>query len=362
MQSAERNKRILVICPHPIGRVPGQRLKFEQYYKSWEDAGYEVVVKPFMNDHFQDIVYKQGKLVQKVIRTIGAYLNRFSLLFSIRKYDIVYVFLWVTPFGPPLFEILVKQLAKKLVYDIDDLVYLKKTSPANRFISIFKSSRKIFYMLKNAGHVFVSTQKLLDKAKQYNKNISVVPATIDMSGYPLRTVSANKKTVIGWSGSHTTSKYLHLLDDVLKRISAQYDVSIHVMGDPDFSIDGLNNIELVHWSPANEIPALMKFDIGLHPVPDEEWTLGKSGGKLVQYMAAGLPIIATNNVPNAAAVEDGVTGFLVTTDEEWFEKISLLITDAEARNAMSHRSYERAVAKYSIDNYTNVYLNAFENV
>jgi len=103
MPSDEKNRRILVICPHPIGYVPGQRLKFEQYFEAWVAAGYQVDVSPFMSEKMQQIVYLQGHLPAKIGGTLGGYIRRLKDLFRVRKYDIVYVFLWGTPFGPPFF-------------------------------------------------------------------------------------------------------------------------------------------------------------------------------------------------------------------------------------------------------------------
>src|SRR5438445_5805063 len=123
MTPKDETKKILVICPHPVGFAPGQRLKYEQYFSDWKKNGYQVDVKPFMSVPFQKIVYKKGFFLNKVWGTVLGYLKRIKDLFIIPRYDLVYVFLWVTPFGPPFFELLVSKLAKKMLYDIDDLVF-----------------------------------------------------------------------------------------------------------------------------------------------------------------------------------------------------------------------------------------------
>src|SRR5689334_5541209 len=103
MQSEKRNKKILILCPHPVGYVPGQRLKYEQYFDIFKENGYEITVSPFMSESFQKIVYKKGKVLKKMYWTIIGYLRRIRDLFRIRKYDVVYVFLWVAPFAPNIF-------------------------------------------------------------------------------------------------------------------------------------------------------------------------------------------------------------------------------------------------------------------
>lgn len=361
MQLEKRNKKILVICPHPPGYVPGQRLKFEQYFDSWRNNGFDVEVSSFMSEHMQQIVYKKGYLTSKIAGTIKGYLRRLNDLFKIRKYDIVYLFLWSTPFGPPISEWIIRKLARKMIYDIDDLIYQADSSPNNRLIKKLKSSSKVDFLMKNADHVLVSTDKLLKYTQKFNDNVSLIPATIDVNKYNIPKSKKTNTIVIGWSGSHTTSKYLHLLDGVLKYISNKHEIKIMVMGDKNFAIEGVD-IELINWSADTEVQSLQQFDIGLHPIPDEEWVYGKSGGKLVQYMAAGIPTVASAIGPNFKAIKEGYNGFLVNTDEEWIEKLEILIKDHELRKLLGANAKKLAVDQYSIEANLYKYLSVFKTL
>lgn len=361
MPSEKRSKRILVLCPYPMGCAPGQRLKFEQYYDSWRANGFEVEVSPFMSDEMQKIVYKKGHLFAKIAGTIRGYLRRYRDLFRVGKYDIVYVFLWITPFGPAITEWLIRARAKKMVYDIDDLVYMGRTSRYNKFIRFLKSASKINFLIKRSDHVLVSTDELSSYSARFNKNLSMIPATIDIKKYPYPKKLMPGTVVIGWSGSQTTSKYLHLIDPVLKYLKANYDVRIMVMGDDDFELAGVD-IELLHWTAESEITNLQKFDIGLHPLPDEQWAYGKSGGKLVQYMAAGIPIVATALGPNFKVIQDGYNGFLVTGEQEWIERLVLLITDHELRKKMGENSRRFAAENSSVEANAGKYLAVFDKL
>lgn len=361
MQSEKQNKKILVLCPYPTGYVPGQRLKFEQYYSDWRENGFELEISPFISEKTQKILYKRGHLFGKVMGTLAGYMRRFRDLLRIPQYDIVYIFLWATPFGPPITEWLIRRVAKKQVYDIDDLVYIVKTSKHNRFIKPLKSSSKINFLIKNSDHVLVSTDELVAYTKKFNQNLSLIPATIDVKKYKFPGEHQSDAVVIGWSGSQTTSKYLHLIDDVLKYIFQKYRVKIMVMGDDDFVLEGVD-IELLHWTAETEVANIQKFDIGLHPLPDEKWAYGKSGGKLVQYMAAGLPIIATAIAPNYKVIEDGYNGFLVKNDKEWIEKLELLIKDAQLRKQMGCNSRKFAEEHSSVEANAHKYLAVFNQV
>jgi len=313
-----------------------------------------------MSEDMQKIVYLKGYFFQKITGTIGGYLRRVGDLFRIRRYDIVYLFLWATPFGPPISEWMIRKLVRKIVYDIDDLIYKAESSPNNKFVKYLKSAAKVDFSMQHADHVLVSTDKLFNYTKQFTPNVSQIPATIDVKKYSFSKTANLDKVVIGWSGSHSTSKYLHLLDNVFRQILIRHsNVKIMVMGDKTYNVDGCD-IELVEWTAKTEIPNLQQFDIGLHPVPDEEWVYGKSGGKLVQYMAAGIPIVASAIGPNFKAIKDGDNGFLVKTDEEWISKLELLITDAVLRKQMGVNSKKRAVEFYSVEANLDKYLAAFK--
>lgn len=350
-------KSILFIVPYPHNTAPSQRLKFEQYYPDFEKQGYKIYTAPFISDSFWKIIYTKKLYAWKAAYTISGYLKRFALLFRVNRYDVVYVHLWGTPFGLPIFEWLLRKLSKKLIYDIDDLIYKGDSSPGNKFIRFFKSSRKVDFLMCNADKVLISTDKLLSYAGRFTNKLSLIPATIDVEKYKFKKELNLDKIVIGWSGSHTTSKYLHLLDNVLKKISTRPDVKIVVMGDSEFSIDGVN-VDLVEWSADTEMRNIQQFDIGLHPIPDEEWVYGKSGGKLVQYMAAGLPIVASAIGPNFKAIKDGYNGFLVSDEQAWYDKLELLITDANLRSQMGLNSKETAIESYSIEANFSKYMDA----
>lgn len=347
------------MVPYPFDTAPSQRLKFEQYYTALEKSGYTLTCDPFIDQRFWKIIYQQGRYLQKLRYTMLAYLRRFFLLWKVGQYDIVYVHLWATPFGPALYERLLRLLAKKIIYDIDDLIYKGGSSPNNRMISFLKTSWKVDYLMRRADHVLVSTPKLLAYTRQFTHHVSVIPATIDVNKYQEKALSTAGPVVIGWSGSHTTSRYLHLLDRVFKELAGRHSIKIKVMGDQDFVIDGLD-IELLAWSAEQEVAHLMDFDIGVHPLPDEEWVYGKSGGKLVQYMAVGIPIVASAIGPNFIAIKDGYNGFLVSTEDEWLLKLELLITDEKLRRAMGNNAKTLARENYSVEANLDKYLQVFK--
>ena len=352
-------KKLLVLCPFPENEVPGQRLKYEQYFDSWREAGFELTVKSFVSEKFMKIIYQPGNFHLKFWYTLLGYLKRTALLFSLRKYDVVYSFLWVTPFGPPIFESFVAALSRRLIYDIDDLVFLKHESKANRFISFLKGRSKPIYLMKKAEHVITCTPYLDQFVRKYNPNTTDISSTVDTDKryIPVNSYQNDHQIVIGWSGSHSTAKYLYLLADVLKELAKEVDFKLLVMGDKSFHIEGVN-VEAMDWKEQIEIPTLQRFDIGLYPLPFEEWVLGKSGLKAIQYMALGVPTIATDIGTIHRIILHNENGLLIRDNnpELWKEAIRRLVSDAALRKSWGEKARGKIVSDYSIAANKETYL------
>lgn len=351
-----RRKKILVLCPHPLGYAPGQRLRYEQYLDSFREAGYGVDVSSFMTEAFQKMVYKKGRNLEKVFWTLLGYLRRIRDLFRLRHYDIVYVFLWVTPFGFPVFERIAKALSRKIVYDIDDLIYSKTKSKANPIISGIKGRNKPVYLFKKADHVITSTLTIEEFAKQFNEHVSNIPVSVNTKAYAPKTdYTVKGKIVLGWSGSLSTSPYMHLLDEMLLELKKEIDFKLVILGDPNFYIEGLD-IEALNWSEEKEVATISRFDIGLYPLPDEEWVHGKGGGKALQYMALGVPTVATAIGMNLRIIQNLENGLLVRTEAEWLAAIKQLYRSQALREKIGKNGVATVKQSYSIEANKNTYL------
>lgn len=305
-----------------------------------------------------DVVYKKGYTLSKILFTLKRYVKRIGLLFTIHRYDIVYVHLWCTPFGLPLYEWLVKKLSARLIYDIDDLVFLKNINHENKFLALLKGKNKPVYLMKHANHVITCTPYLDAIAQKYNINTTDISSTINTDTYvPVNNYSNDHQLVIGWSGSHTTSQYLYLLKDVLLELQKEIPFKLLVMGDANFNIPGLN-IEALAWKEEYEIATLQKMDVGVYPLPlNEQWVLGKSGLKALQYMALGIPTIATDVGCNNRVIENGVSGFLILNDSEWLNTLKLLCLDANLRKTIGKEARLKVERQFSIKHTAPVYLD-----
>jgi glycosyltransferase involved in cell wall biosynthesis len=355
-------KKILVICPHPVNVAPGQRLKYEQYFAHWEKHGYEVKVSPFFSNRMQSILYNKSNKLEKIFWVLRAYVKRIVTAFTLKQYDLVYIFLWVTPFGYPLMERLYISINKNMVYDIDDAIFMKAESIVNRSIDFMRGRSKPFFLMKHARHVIACTPYLTEVAVKYNSNVTDISSTINTDTYlPVNGYQNDHKIVLGWSGSHSTSPFLHLLKEVLVELQSKHAFKLLVMGDSSFKMEGVDDVESIPWSLENEVPTLQRFDIGLYPLPlDNEWVLGKSGLKALQYMAVGLPVVATAIGANYRIIDHGKTGFLVKTKQEWVEQLETLIADAALRKKIGTAARQNVVENYSINSTAPVYLSIID--
>jgi len=356
-------KKILFLVPYPFDKAPSQRLKFEQYYDYFTRNGFRITKSSFISEAFWKVIYKKGFWLAKIFYTCTGYLRRLAILFTLRRYDIVYVHLWVTPLGPPFFEWLVCRLSKRVIYDIDDLVYIPKTG-VNQLILKVKGKNKPLFLMKAADHVITCTPYLDEFVRKYNPNTTDISSTINTEKYrPKKDYTiAGKKIVLGWSGSHTTVKYLYLLSSVFKKLCEEgVSFKLLVLGDTSFSVEGID-VEALEWRESYELQVINQFDIGLYPLPDEQWVYGKSGLKALQYMAAGIPTIATAIGANFRIIENEVSGFLVKTDEEWLTCVKRLAKDDSLRATIGQRGAQVVEERFSVHANEAVYLSVFNKV
>ncbi len=360
-------KKMLVICPYPQNCAPSQRLKFEQYYPIFEENGFLIIVSSFVSPKFWNILYKKGYWLKKLWFTFLGYLTRIYDLFRLKKYDIVYIHLWVTPFGPPFFEWLYRKLAKKIVYDIDDMIFLGHVSRANKRFKLLKGKKKMIRLMKDADHVITCTPSLDEFVRNFNANTTDISSTINTDIYlPKSDYNLSEPVIIGWSGSHSTSTYLKLLEPVFEKLlQTQLNFKVLVVGDKNFSFSNTNiPVEAIEWNLANEVSDLQKFDIGVYPLPDEPWVYGKSGLKALQYMALGIPTIATAIGANFRIIEHEVDGFLVEDNrvEEWVNIIKRLVNDKNLRIQVGKNAREKVLKEFSVKANAEKYLNVLKKI
>jgi glycosyltransferase involved in cell wall biosynthesis len=344
---------MLVLCPYPLGVAAGQRLKFEQYYDGWRAGGWEVVASSFMDRALWDIAFEPGHFTAKAGGVASGILRRIRDLARIRRFDLVYCFLYVTPVGTSLFETVTRWRSKRLIYDIEDNVLTDLNRPAdyhpNPIRRFVRGAGKIRRLIRHADHVITSSPFLNDACLAINerKECTYISSSVDTDRFiPANAYSNDTTVVIGWTGTFSSSIYLDLLRPVFQELARRRQFRLRVIGNFDYNLPGVD-LEVIRWSAESEVDDLQAIDIGVYPLPLDQWVTGKSGLKAIQYMAFGLPCVATNVGTTPMIIRDGENGLLVRSEEEWLAALERLIDDPGLRRRLGQQAREDAVARYS---------------
>ena len=205
-------------------------------------------------------------------------------------------------------------------------------------------------------------QYLADYAKKTNQNVTIVPTTIDTEKYQVvEKNSENDLITIGWSGSFSTVPHLDTIREVFQELAKKENFRLKVIGTSTYEIPGVN-IEAMAWKSESEVEDLTSIDIGIMPLPDDEWSKGKCGLKALQYMALGIPTICSPVGVNATIIEDGVNGFLASGKDEWIRKIKQLMNSVELRRKFGQAGRKTVEEKYSAKVVAPQVLKLFDSI
>lgn len=347
----KNKKKILVICPFPQGEAAGQRLKYEQYFELWNHAGYEVSISSFMDLRMWKVVYSKGNYLKKILGFLRGLIRRFIDLFQLNEFDIVYVFMWGTPLGSSLYERILRKLSKNVIYDIEDNVMMQQSNTLNPITRFLRGPGKTNFLIKKSDHIITSSPFLNEYALSINlgNSATYISSSVDINRFiPCNSYSNEDIITLGWTGTFTSKEYLDLIAPVLLKLSQRIKFKLRVIGNFEYSLPGVD-IEVIQWTKENEVVDLQGIDIGLYPLPQNDWVLGKSGLKAIQYMAFGLPTVATNVGTSPRIIQHMQNGILVNNEGEWENYLEMLINDASLRKRLGEKARETVKMKYSTD-------------
>ena len=368
MPPPHRPIKMLVLCPYPHGVAAVQRFKFERFYDDWRAHGYDVTVSPFSSMALWRVLYSPGHYGTKIVETLRGYARRIRDLFRIRRYDVVFVHAWVTPFGTTLFERLTRALARNLIYDLEDNLLAnaseKMEAHPNPFLRFFKGRGKPLFFVRKADRVITSTPFLNEEVLRLNERRSstYIPPSVEADRFlpPPRNGEGALPTV-GWTGTFSSRRYLDALRPVLQELAKRVPYKLKIIGNFDWELPGVD-LTVVRWSAEREVEDLQSLDIGIYPLAMDVWDLGKGGLKAVQYMTVGAPPVASDFGMNPIIIRNGVSGFLVKTDEEWLTALETLIKDPELRRRMGEAGRETAASKFSTNVVAGQYRQLLDEV
>jgi glycosyltransferase involved in cell wall biosynthesis len=341
--------KVLVLMPYLHDTSPGQRFRIEQWAGILEREGVSLQFEPFESPALKKVLHQPGHFVAKTFamaRCLFARVWRMTTL-DVEQWDAVFLHRELLPLGPPILEWMLARRGIPIVYDFDDAIFLSNVSDANRHFAWLKWPQKVATACRVSTHVIAGNDYLRSYARQFNPEVSIVATTIDCDKYtPKEDVRVQAPPVIGWSGSLTTLKHLAWLTPTLQTLRRTFDFRLKVVGGEGVSIPGID-VECVRWTAASEIEQIHSFDVGIMPLPDDDWSRGKCGLKALQYMALGIPVVASPVGVNAEIISDGENGFLASTEAEWIDKLQRLLSDTELRRRCAANARATVEARYS---------------
>jgi glycosyltransferase involved in cell wall biosynthesis len=354
--------KILFLIPYPLYESPSQRFRFEQYLEILSASGYRCSFQSFLDSQNWQLFFKSGNSIYKAFILARGFCRRFFILFKVSSFDFIFVHREATPLGPPIIEwIIAKVLRKKLIYDFDDAIWLTDRKNESFLLRNLKARWKVKAICRWSYKVSCGNSYLQHYAGLFNSAAIYNPTTIDTNLHRAEGLAAKgiNYITIGWTGSHSTLKYLEDLEPVLKELEEKRkNIRILVIADKRPTMK-LTSLEFIPWSKQTEVTDLLKIDIGIMPLPDDEWSKGKCGFKALQYMAIERPAIVSNVGANVQIVDQGLNGFLCTTHQEWMKALITLIDDEPLRLQMGRAGKKKVEDHYSVSSNADNFLALF---
>jgi glycosyltransferase involved in cell wall biosynthesis len=340
--------RITALVPYQPDTAPSQRFRIEQWMPWLAEAGVDVELHPFAGPELAALLQQSGRTLRKTVLTLAGFARTARTAASLPRDRIVLVHRAACLAGPPIVERMLRARRNPLLYDFDDAIFKLHTSASNRAAAWLKQPGKTATICQISDHVVVGNSYLADWARRHNPCVSIIPTSIDTDRCrPRASSQAGGQIIVGWTGSSTSQTYLEAFTPMLRNLVAARDIELRVLSTRQPLLPGVPHTWRP-WSPATEASEVAAFDIGIMPMPDEEWALGKCALKALQYMAAAVPPVASAIGANREVIEHGRNGLLVSTTQEWLEAIATLAERPDLRRQIGLAGRRTVEEEYSM--------------
>ncbi|MET3045105.1 glycosyltransferase family 4 protein [Flavobacterium covae] len=313
-----------------------------------------VDVFPFFGDNYLQVLMNKSRLVFYLF-TFNSIIKRIWLLIKIKgKYDLLVIEKELIHNLPYIFESWLLS-GENYILDFDD--YLGASYKCNSLKKIFLSN-KIYNLVMNSKFTTVGNRWYFTELPE--EKLLYLPTVIDMNKYNSNVVFKSNKKQIVWIGSFSTVKYLYLIESVLIKLRQELDFELKVIGAVFESptLDVLN----VQWEEKTEVHEIATAHVGIMPLANELWEKGKCGFKLIQYMACGLPVVASPEPANIEIVEHNSNGFIAKSDDEWYVYLKRLLLDDKLNVEMGTSARKRIENNYTYQIWGERYVDMIKSI
>src|SRR6266581_8783773 len=347
--------KVLALATYPV-EAAATRYRLQQFVEPLAERGIDLTVDSFLDAQLFTRLYQQKGVAVTSLKLFAATIRRLFVLAAASKAKVVLVQREAMMYGPPVIEWIVSRVIKRpMVLDLDDATYVSYTSPTyGSLVKALKWFRKTDDLIRWASLVSCGNRAIAEYVSARGAKAQIIPTVVDSDVFrPVERAGAREPVVLGWIGTHSTFPYLRSIFAVLERLAQTYEFRLKVVGAGQDEVVVANvEVENLPWKLDREVEDFQSIDIGLYPIDASlysgKWASGKSGFKAIQYMAVGIPYVATAVGASAELGEPGTTHFFASSENEWYEALEKLISDPELRAAMGAAGRQYVIANYNL--------------
>ncbi|WP_157862965.1 glycosyltransferase family 4 protein [Desulfofarcimen acetoxidans] len=343
----------VLFLPNTPSNGPSARYRVYQFVPYLAHNNIKAVCHSALTPFIYSKFSPAGGWLHKIIYFTLSALFRILALLRLPFYDVIFIQKLVLPHVYPFPEVLLcklgKWLGKRVIFDFDDAIYTVSAVRKKTLIERLSYPERVQRIIGLCDDVVVGNEYLAHFARKYHKNVHLIPTSIDMTKYPVPKFNEQKAGpfVIGWIGTPSTLPYLYSIKPALQEIALKHEVVLRIVGGKDYACSGIE-VEYLTWSLDNEVEYICSFDIGIMPLTDDPWSRGKCGLKLLQYLAAGVPAVASPVGVNKDIIDDGVNGYWAESTRQWVDKIERIISFPAEHINMTRLARKTVEDEYSL--------------
>jgi len=353
--AARRPLRVSALVTFPI-QAAATRFRVTQFIPPLRARGIDVTLFSFLTASEFSALYDRSRAARTALNLLFAFIRRLFLLPRILRADVLFLQREAMLFGPPWIEWLAARVLRiPIVLDLDDPTWIATISPVyGRLATLLKWPSKTDRLIRWSSAVVCGNETIACYVRAAGTQAVVMPTIVDTNIFVPRADAAasNEVPVIGWIGTHSTWSFVEPILPVIEELARRVEFRFRVIGSGRGCIDARGvDVEVRPWQLDREIADFQTIDVGIYPLPEDEWTVGKSGLKLVEYLAAGVAcVVSPVGVVREIGVP-GVTHLEASTLEEWRSALERLLRNPVERRAMAQAGRRYAVEHYAVDDF-----------
>ena len=360
--------KVLALCSYPI-EAAATRYRLEQFVGPLAERDIELTIRPFLDSKLFELIYQRDATLKISAGLLRSSISRIRDVFAAARADAVIVQREAMIFGPPVVEWLASRICKTpMVLDLDDATYVPYTSPTfGNLGRRLKWFRKTDDLIRWSQIVTCGNQAIAEYVSSKGATVCVVPTVVDTEVFqPVLRVDTDTP-VLGWIGTHSTFPYLESIFPVLQELAKNFSFRLKIVGagKEEIILSGVE-VENLRWQLHREVEDFQAIDIGLYPIDEglyaEKWAAGKSGFKAIQYMAVGIPYVATPVGGAGVIGEEGLTHFCAWSREEWRQALEILLSDPQKRLQMGAAGRRHVIKHYGMQTQAENLATVFSKV